>query len=96
LFLSPPPLPPPPPTPPHDRYVRWGKVSDRDCWRYAVLAHNFPYAADRLAFGLPIYLDPARQDEPAEWVIDATNGRLTTVREWCASYIEKATALVRW
>lgn len=80
----------------HDLYHSWGKVSDRDCWRYAVLHHNFPFAADRLAFGLSIYLDPARQDQPATWVIDATNGRLSTVREWCSSYIAKATALVRW
>lgn len=80
----------------YELYRRWGKVSVRRCWELAVLGWNWPYAANRLAAGLSIFTDPARDDVPQQWVIAASGGRLRTAREWAASYVAKATALVEW
>lgn len=80
----------------YTRYRSWGKVGERRCWELAVLRHNFPLAADRLAQGLSIFINPAEDHEVKQWVVEASGGRLQTTREWCDAYIAKATALVRW
>lgn len=80
----------------HARFVSWGIVSGRRAWELAVLYHNWPVAAERLAAGKSIFIDPARDTQPADWVISASGGRLQTPREWVASYIAKATQLVEW
>lgn len=76
----------------HDRYAQ-ENAGDRLAWECATLAHNWPVAADRMARGLP---PTTRPDEPVEWVVDATGGRLSTPREWCAAYIASATKYVAW
>lgn len=63
----------------------------------AVLDHNFPYAAQNIATHGVVYPHARGKDnQPAEWVQQASGGRLQTVREWCLAYVERATALVDW
>ena len=65
-------------------------------WQLAILAHNWPYAADKIAKRGHIYDDPHRDDLPENWIIVASGGRLSTPRQWVTSYIAKATGYVRW
>lgn len=69
-------------------------------WQLAVFSHNFPAGALNLARRGAVtvdYLgDHDADDEPADWIITATGGRLETPREWCLSYIERATVYTNW
>lgn len=69
---------------------------DEFAWQLAILAHNWPYAADKIAKRGHIYDDPSRDDKPENWIILASGGRLATPREWVTSYIAKATGFVKW
>ncbi len=69
---------------------------DEFAWQLAILAHNWPYAADNIADRGHIFNDPADDDQPANWIIIASGGRLSTPRQWVTSYIEKATGFVKW
>lgn len=79
-----------------ERFVSYGVVNTRRAWELAILSHNWPAAAERLAQGKSIFIDPARDDQPAEWVIKASAGRLQTPREWVESYIKNSTKRIRW
>lgn len=68
----------------YDLYTGRG-IPPRRAWELSALCHNWPWAADRLSRGLPL------SDEPAQWVIDASGGRLSTPHEWADAYITKAT-----
>lgn len=65
-------------------------------WQLATLSHNWPYAAEGIATRGSIFRDPADDVTQAQWVIDASGGRLRTPREWAVSYVLRATTLVRW
>lgn len=65
-------------------------------WQLAILAHNWPYAADNIADRGHIFNNPDQDDWPANWIIVASGGRLSTPRQWVTSYIEKATGFVKW
>lgn len=93
----------------HDVYFQDGKIAEgwylaniadevtnRLAWQLAVLAHNWPEAAEHIAFHGSIYDNPTFDTQPVKWVEAATRGRLRTPREWVVSYIERATVYVRW
>jgi hypothetical protein len=65
-------------------------------WMLAILAHNWPYAADNIARWGHIFVDADDDDFPANWIVIASGGRLSTPRQWVTSYIEKATGFVKW
>jgi len=65
-------------------------------WQLVAQHHNWPVAADNLATIGRIFKEEGRDDEPADWIVDATGGRLSTPREWVLDYAAGATALVRW
>lgn len=69
-----------------DEYVKF--VHNKRAWELAVLYHNWPAAADNLAKIGRIYKNQS-QDEPQQWIIDASGGRLKTARQWVDSYIAK-------
>lgn len=70
---------------------------DRFRWQMAVLSHNWPDAAEDIPrYGVIYEQDLARDDREAQWIIDATGGRLRTPRQWVANYVTRATALVKW
>lgn len=80
----------------HDRYAMAPAVkSDRRAWELAVLLHNWPAAADNLAFLGRIYKSKP-DNVPETWIEQASGGRLHTAREWVAHYIENATQYVSW
>lgn len=61
-------------------------------WQMCILNHNWPDAAEDIPrYGVIYEFDLGRDDEPAQWIIDVTNGRLETPRQWVYSYIEKST-----
>lgn len=69
------------------------KVStDQRAWQLAVLSHNWPLAAENLAFHGSIFLDPTQDTQSAAWVIAASGGRLRTPQQWAEHYIQAATA----
>lgn len=70
-----------------------GAKTHQRAWELACLYHNWPYAADRLAKGLCIYSD-CSDDKPKQWIIDATNGRLSTPNQWVAEQIATKTIFV--
>lgn len=69
-------------------------------WQLAVFMHNWPAGAHNLArrgavtVGYPG--DDNNDDQPAAWIIAATGGRLQTPREWCLSYVQRATVFTTW
>lgn len=65
-------------------------------WQLAILAHNWPAAADNIAHHGTALRTPGADDQPADWIIAATGGRLKTPREWCMAYVARATAFCRW
>jgi hypothetical protein len=69
-----------------DEYAK--VVSHKRAWELAVLYHNWPSAAHNLAYIGRIYKNQSA-DEPQQWIISATGGRLQTARQWVESYIEK-------
>jgi Putative peptidoglycan binding domain len=80
-----------------DRYytgaIYKGAKTHQRAWELAALYHNWPYAAERLAKGLCIYSD-CSDDKPKQWIIDATNGRLSTPNQWVAEQIKTKTIYV--
>lgn len=68
----------------HDAYRSRGHLSNEDCWRCAVLSHNWPYGADRLSRGYEL------SDKPATWVPAGTqfdNGEpVKTYADWADFY----------
>lgn len=62
-------------------------------WQLTVLSHNWPVGARNIASKGSA---TSNDDAPAQWIIDASRGRLRTPREWCTSYIEKGTSYVKW
>lgn len=72
----------------------------RFLWMLAVLAHNWPGNWDTGYGGAVGICNHGRastnDDADAAWVIEATRGTLRTPRQWCMSYIAKATTFVRW
>lgn len=71
-----------------------GIKTHQRAWELAALYHNWPYAADRLARGLSIYLEPGSDDKPKQWIIDATKGRLQTPNQWVTEQIYTKTIFV--
>lgn len=74
-------------------------------WCLAVFAHNWPAAVfggtlssayAGIARAGRIYWEAGRDDRPADWIAEATGGRLRTPREWARSYVERSTVYVRW
>lgn len=70
-----------------------GTTTDERAWKLAVLYHNWPYAADRLSRGYTIYVDGS-DNEPKQWIISASGGRLSTAVEWCRAYIDSKVVYV--
>jgi hypothetical protein len=75
-------------------FGRKGATTHRRAWELAVLNHNWPAAADRLSRGLSIYLDPAKDNQPADWVIAVGVPGVTTPRQWADFYIASKTQYV--
>lgn len=68
---------------------------DKFAWQMAALNHNWKTAA----YNIPrkgYAVGAAADDDPAQWIVDVTRGRLHTPREWCMAYVEKATVFVTW
>lgn len=67
-------------------------------WQLGTNYHNWPVASENLARFAHIYpTDPARDNEPADWILIASGGRLATPHEWVTNYIAKCTQFVkRW
>ncbi len=66
-------------------------------WLLSVLNHNWPAAAHNLPrYGSAYRFSPWLDDEEADWVVEATKGRLSTPRQWIESYVERATVYVEW
>jgi hypothetical protein len=62
-----------------------------------VLSHNWPDAAEDIPrYGVIYEFDQGKDDEPQEWIIEASAGRLQTPRQWVHSYIERNTVYIRW
>jgi Putative peptidoglycan binding domain len=68
----------------------------RFAWQLAVLAHNWPEAADNLFRLGSVHEDPRDDLSPAAWIEKATGGRLKNAREWVCAYIERSTVYVQW
>lgn len=83
------------PNPIHSTYFEVLADNDREkfLWQLAILSHNWPVGARNIATKGQATFD---DDNPADWIILATNGRLRTPREWCLSYIARATVYVKW
>lgn len=60
-------------------------------WQMVVLNHNWPAAAFWIPRRGHIYSNPALDDQPTGWIIDYTDGRLRTPREWVAEQVENKT-----
>lgn len=72
-------------------------TSERKAWELAVLTHNWPEAAENLAFLGRVYDDPKVSDDaPQPWIEKVTNGRLHSAAEWIAAYIARSTTYVVW
>lgn len=66
-------------------------------WMVSILNHNWPAAAYNIPrYGSVFRYEPHRDDEPSQWILDASAGRLSTPREWVTSYVQRATVYVRW
>jgi hypothetical protein len=65
-------------------------------WQMAVLSHNWPHAAWSIPKYGSIFQDEARDDQPAQWIITATNGTITTPRQWVTNYVRKNTLYVKF
>lgn len=65
-------------------------------WKLAILSHNWPVAARNISRIGTAMLTTGADDEPQDWIISATGGRLSTPREWCMSYVARATVYVKW
>lgn len=73
-----------------------GTNSDKFKWQMTILNHNWQEAAwDIPRYGY-IFEDHSRDDAPADWIIKASGGRLSTPREWVMSYIERASVFINW
>jgi hypothetical protein len=73
-----------------------GDDRDRFAWQLAANNHNWPFASQQIYRTGHIFANPAADDSPADWVLAASAGRLTTPREWVYAYIGAATKYVRW
>lgn len=65
-------------------------------WQMTVLNHNWPAAAHHIPRRGSVYSTPGTDDQPQQWIITATGGRLETPREWVHFQVEKKTVYVRW
>ena len=62
-----------------------------------VLSHNWPDAAEDIPrFGVVYEFDHGKDDEPQDWIIAASGGRLQTPRQWIYSYVERNTVYIQW
>lgn len=78
-----------------DEYRRAPKVKDdRTAWRLAVLYHNWPAAAENLAYKGSVYNDPVMDTKRQDWIVTASGGTMSTAQEWVAHYMDKATIYV--
>lgn len=66
-------------------------------WQMAALNHNWPDAAEDIPrYGYVYEYSPARDDQFAQWIYDATAGALSTPRQWIMHYVQRATVYVVW
>lgn len=66
-------------------------------WQLAILSHNWPYAAENIPkYGVIYKFDLGQDEEPQQWIIDASAGRLETPRQWVYSYVERSTVYIKW
>jgi hypothetical protein len=68
-------------------YGKAGAKTHRRAWELAILDHNWPYAAQRLAEGKCIYLDCAKDTRFAQWVADIGVPGVDTPQEWAKHYV---------
>jgi len=81
------------------RYLDDLADGDKDKFKIqmTVLSHNWPDAAEDIPrYGVIYEYDIGKDDEPQEWIIKATNGRLSTPRQWVGSYVERNTVYIKW
>lgn len=73
-----------------DRFHRtgYGAPSHKRAWELAVLAHNWPAGAEKLASGQKL------SESPAAWVTAIGVRGVTSPADWARFYIERMTALV--
>lgn len=78
-------------------YTEMGEDNEKEfLWKLAILSHNWPVAARNIASRGTAMITAGADDKPAQWIIDATNGRLSTPRQWCMGYVARATVYVKW
>lgn len=65
-------------------------------WMLVILSHNWPVAAQNISRIGTAMKTAGADDKPADWIVTATNGRLSTPREWCLAYVARATVYVKW
>jgi hypothetical protein len=71
--------------------------TDRFRWLMATLAHNWPVASHNIPrYGRVFRYDTTADDREAEWIVQASGGRLHTPREWVTAYVTAATKFVDW
>jgi peptidoglycan hydrolase-like protein with peptidoglycan-binding domain len=70
-----------------------GGDKNKFLWQLAIFNHNWPAGALNIAKNGQA---TSNDDADAQWIINATMGRLRTPRQWVCSYIERATVYIRW
>ena len=86
-------------------YGQLGAQTPKRAWECAALAHNWPAASEKTAYGkfdtwryLATDSNGVKRyygvDEAAYWIIKASGGRLSTARQWRDFYIAAATRFV--
>jgi len=84
------------------RYLQELAFGDKDRfrWMLTILAHNWPGNYDTGYGGAIGICNHGRastdDDKPAEWIIAASKGGMTTPRQWVTNYIAKSTTFVEW
>jgi hypothetical protein len=86
-------------TPVPSRYFDELAGGDEEKFRIqmTILSHNWPDAAEDIPrYGVIYEFDLGKDDEPQDWIINASAGRLKTPREWVHSYVERSTVYIKW
>jgi len=78
------------PSPVKSKYVDdlAGTNLDKFKWQMTILNHNWPSAASGIPKTGFVY-NEEKDDQPMQWIIDASNGRLSTPRQWVMNYIDR-------
>lgn len=68
--------------------------TNKYAWELAALYHNWESAAENMSYGYGPYKEAARNDRTEDWIVTATDGRLSTPNQWAAEQIRTKTMYV--